>query len=47
MFSAFLLGRFCLVLLLCLPLAARAEPPIFRLATFNVENSIETPSTSA
>jgi len=46
MFSAFTLRRFCLVFLLCLPPAARAEPQIFRVATFNVENYIESPTGS-
>jgi endonuclease/exonuclease/phosphatase family metal-dependent hydrolase len=34
----------CLVLLLCLPPAARAETNVFRLATFNVENYLDAPS---
>ncbi len=38
--------RLCLVVLLCLPLAAQAQPQTFRLATFNVENYIESSSGS-
>jgi endonuclease/exonuclease/phosphatase family metal-dependent hydrolase len=44
MFSACSWRRLGLVFLLCLPPAARAEPQTFRLATFNVENYLETPS---
>jgi endonuclease/exonuclease/phosphatase family metal-dependent hydrolase len=44
MFSACSWRRFCLLFLLCLPSAARAEPQIFRLATFNVENYLDAPS---
>jgi endonuclease/exonuclease/phosphatase family metal-dependent hydrolase len=44
MFSASSWCRLGLVVLLCLPPQARAEPQIFRLATFNVENYIEAPS---
>ena len=41
MSSAFFLRRVCLLILFCLPRAARAETNIFRLATFNVENYLE------
>jgi endonuclease/exonuclease/phosphatase family metal-dependent hydrolase len=44
MFPASLSRRVCLVLLLCLPPAARAETNFFRLATFNVENYLDAPS---
>jgi endonuclease/exonuclease/phosphatase family metal-dependent hydrolase len=44
MFSACLLRRLCLLVLFCLPPAARAETNIFRLATFNVENYLDAPS---
>jgi endonuclease/exonuclease/phosphatase family metal-dependent hydrolase len=44
MFWASSVRRLCLLLLLCLPPAVRAEPQTFRLATFNVENYIEAPS---
>ena len=44
MFSASSSRRFCVALLLCLPLLARAETNIFRLATFNVENYLDAPS---
>ena len=44
MFSASTWRRLALILLLCLPPAARAEPQILRIATFNVENYIESPS---
>ena len=46
MFAASSLRRFCLLLLLCLPLGAQAQPQTFRLVTFNVENYIEAPSGS-
>jgi endonuclease/exonuclease/phosphatase family metal-dependent hydrolase len=44
MFSASLWRRLCLVFVCCLTLAARAETNIFRLATFNVENYLDSPS---
>jgi endonuclease/exonuclease/phosphatase family metal-dependent hydrolase len=44
MFSASSRRRLGLVFLLCLPAAARAEPPLFRLASFNVENYRVAPS---
>ncbi len=44
MFSASSWRRFCVGFLLCLPSAGRAEPQIFRLATFNVENYLDAPS---
>jgi hypothetical protein len=44
MYSACQLRRFCVVFLLCLTLAVQAEPQIFRLATFNVENYLDAPS---
>src|SRR5580692_10601554 len=46
MFSPSSMRRFCLLLLLGLPLAAQAQAQTFRLATFNVENYIEAPSGS-
>ena len=44
MSSAFFLRRVCLLILFCLPRAARAETNIFRRATFNVENYLDAPS---
>ena len=43
---AFLLRRICLLFLFCLTLAAWADEQTFRLATFNLENYLETASGS-